>query len=136
MFDDEFEILDGVVGRISDEGLDLNLWIQAIVGDDFLEVRDEHGRFSDISRFGDFVDRKFREGIVDHVISVAPKVVDLLLGRRREGNDCTQSAIGITLWYFGFIKAIMGYGFEIILFNIGFDGAGIAGEIFEGDFSG
>ena len=40
------------------------------------------------------------------MISVAPKVVDLFWSRRREGNACTQSAIGITLWYFGFIKAI------------------------------
>jgi len=118
-FDNELEVLNGVVGRISDEGIDLNLWIQAEGGDDFLEVRDEQRGFSDISRFGDFMDGKFGEGIVDDVISVAPKVLDLFLGRRREGNDCTQSAIGIAFWYFCFIKAITGYCFEIILFNIG-----------------
>ena len=65
------------------------IYIQAIGGDDFFEVRDEQRRFSDISWFGDFMDGEFREGIVGDVISVAPEVFDLLLGRRWKGNDCT-----------------------------------------------
>ena len=63
-------------------------------------MRDEHRRFTDISGFGDFMDRKFGEGIADHVISIAPKVLYLFLGRRWEGDDGTESAIGVTFWDF------------------------------------
>jgi hypothetical protein len=72
--------LDGVIAGICDEGIDLVIWIQAVGGDNFLKVSNEQRRFSDISRFGDFTDGKFRGGIVDDVISVAPEVLDLFFG--------------------------------------------------------
>jgi hypothetical protein len=82
------------------------------------------------------MDGEFGEGVVDDMISVVPEVFDLFWGRRWEGNDCTQSAIGIPFGYLYFIKPITIYGFQIILFDVGLDGAGISGEVFEGDFSG
>ena len=49
---------------ISDEGVDLIIWIQATGGDKFFEVRNEKRLFFDIGGFGNFMDGEFREGIV------------------------------------------------------------------------
>jgi len=98
----------------------------------------EHGngdsRFIPIVGKGDFIKRKLGGGVEDDMVSIAPVERHLRLEGPGEKDFDAETGVEIAAGEFRFVETVLlERGFEVVLPDIGFDGARIQGQDVAGD---
>ena len=112
IMNDESEQVLGIIVGISQYCF--NIEIKKVFG--FLDKMLCDLYIRDICRIGNLPDWKFGRDIIDHVITVTPKIPDSLVIRFWKMDQDTESCLRITCRNFGLVKSVRNGGFQVVFF--------------------
>jgi len=78
---------------------------------------------------------KFRDHVIQNMISVSPEPGDFRLKRLRVMEENTQPGIGVARELASFVKPVVSRGFEIIFLNVSLDRTGVQSQVLSCDYA-